>query len=157
MLLLAPSPTTLTIPSASSPLTASANSAPSTSILPPSFSCLSTSDHRTPLPPPRPPSSSTTLKTSLFRSSRSRLSLALVPSVNNPMSISPVRASVAACFSADRINRTASSTSLARTSLDKRMRACASARRIMDSSWRVVAVMRRFAERMSSPSFRMPT
>ena len=92
-----------------------------------------------------------------LRSSFRRRSLAEVPSVRRPISMRPVRASVAACLMADLIRRTASWTSSAVTSVDRRILACASERRIMDSSWRVVAVMRRSAARTSSPSLRMET
>lgn len=156
ILLLAPSPKTCTLPSCSKLLTASANSAPSTGTELLSLNVLTTSPYLAlPFPPRR--RSSSTPKSPALRSSLLFLSLALVPSVSNPISIKPVRASVAACLRADWMRRTDSSTSRSSTVDERRILACASDRRIMLSSWRVVAVMRRSAARMSSPSLRMAT
>ncbi|MBA7489660.1 hypothetical protein ES702_00194 [subsurface metagenome] len=73
------------------------------------------------------------------------------------MSIRPVRASVAEALIADLIRRTASVTSDSSTVAESRILACASERRIMDSSWRVVAVMRRSVAWMLLPRLRIAT
>ena len=58
---------------------------------------------------------------------------------------------------ADLMRRTASWTSVSSTVRERRILACASERRIMDSSWRVVAVMRRSEAWMLLPRFRIAT
>lgn len=152
----APSPETNNLPSPSSDLNASANSADSTATLLVSPTRLNTSETLT-LALPLLNISSTALNTASLRSVLRRRSAALVPSVSKPMSMRPVRESVADCLSALWIRRTASCTSLAVTSLLMRILAWASARRIMDSSCRVVAVMRRSAARTSAPRARILT
>ncbi|ROW11036.1 hypothetical protein VMCG_00901 [Cytospora schulzeri] len=152
--LLAPSPATVIEPSISRARTHSANSLGSTGTPAASASFLLTSAYLTTWPPAV--ISSRSFSTAPFMSSLLLRSAALVPSVRSDMSMRPCE-SVAAVLSADLMSRSASRTSSRVTSVDRRILACASASRIIDSSCRVVAVMRFSAERTSWPSLRIST